>query len=303
MVSAGITKYDGKISGNVLVLGSTDSGKTTLVQKMTSNSIFGELRGVHWISKLHLSKQKEAEIDSCFTPKVEFYSSEDEEDLEKTFDNLENIYRERVEKMTFDNESHNVSNCMGEYVKRDSLVVLDDVIRLADRLKSFVTFITTCRKFGYSLIYVFHEAAVSSPRWKDILSQTQIFCIFPSVIDLVLNHLIKFADRLRDRYVSRQQMWLTNLVRSLTKTGYTNFCLDKRSFVSGAARYRSPVENPDEKCCYLNSSTSDKHFNAFRSRQTSNREFIEFVIEKQVGVTSTGYKYELQASKDGVSSS
>ena len=77
---------------------------------------------------------------------------------------------------------------------------------------------TTCKKFGYSLIYVFHETAVSSPRWKDILSQTQIFRIFPSAIDLVLNQIVKFADRLRDRHVSRQQMWLTNLVRSLAKT-------------------------------------------------------------------------------------
>ena len=177
--------------------------------------------------------------------------------------------------------------------------IVDDVSGLADRSKSFVTFMKTCRK----LIYVFHEKAVSSPRWKDTLSQTHIICIFPSEINLVLNHLIKFADCLRDRYVSRQQIWLTNLVRNSAKTSYTSFCLDKKSFVSGTARYRSHVENPDEQFCYLNWSTSDKHFNTFRSRRTSSREVIEFVIEKQVGVTSTGYKYNLQASRDGVSSS
>ena len=133
--------------------------------------------------------------------------------------------------MTFDNESNDVSNGLGEYVERDSNVILDDVRALADRSKSFVTFMMACRKFGYSLIYVFHEMAVSR-RWKDILSQTRILCIFPSAIDLVLNHLVKFADRLRGRYVSRKQMWLTNLVRNLAKTGYTSFCLDKRLFVS-----------------------------------------------------------------------
>ena len=133
--------------------------------------------------------------------------------------------------MTFDNESNDVSNGLGEYVERDSNVILDDVRALADRSKSFVTFMMACRKFGYSLIYVFHEMAVSR-RWKDILSQTQMLCIFPSAIDLVLNHLVKFADRLRGRYVSRKQMWLTNLVRNLAKTGYTSFCLDKRLFVS-----------------------------------------------------------------------
>ena len=68
-------------------------------------------------------------------------------------------------------------------------------------------------------------------------------------------------------------MWLTNLVRSLAKTGYTSFCLDKWLFVAGAARYTSQVENPDEQFCYLNLSTSDKHFNRFRSRQTEKRSY------------------------------
>ena len=37
--------------------------------------------------------------------------------------------------MTFDNESNDVSNGLGEYVERDSNVILDDVRALADRLK------------------------------------------------------------------------------------------------------------------------------------------------------------------------
>ena len=40
--------------------------------------------------------------------------------------------------MTFDNESNDASNGMGEYVGRDSLVIVDDVSGLADRSKSFV---------------------------------------------------------------------------------------------------------------------------------------------------------------------
>ena len=38
--------YDAKISGNVLVLGSTVSGKTTLVKVTSSNSISGKLEGI-----------------------------------------------------------------------------------------------------------------------------------------------------------------------------------------------------------------------------------------------------------------
>ena len=74
MASAGITKCDGKISHNALVLGSTGSEKMTLVQEIARNSMFEELRGVLWIFKLLLSKQKEDEIESCFTPTVNFQS-------------------------------------------------------------------------------------------------------------------------------------------------------------------------------------------------------------------------------------
>ena len=100
-----------------------------------------------------------------------------------------------------------MGNGTGEHVERDSLIVLDDDSGFADRSPSFVTFLTTCRKFGYSLLYVFHETAISSPKWKDILSQTQIFCIFSSAMDVVVSYLVKFVSRSDAKgYISRQQL-------------------------------------------------------------------------------------------------
>ena len=60
--------------------------------------MFGKLQGVYWISKVELSKQREAEIDSSFEVVVDFYNPQDEFDFKKTFDVLENLYREKVEK-------------------------------------------------------------------------------------------------------------------------------------------------------------------------------------------------------------
>ena len=98
MVDPQIKTYDGKISGNILVLGGTEGGKTTFVQELACNSMFEKLEGIHWILQIGLSKQREAEIDSCFEPKVEYYQPQDEYDLKKTFTDLENLYKERVEK-------------------------------------------------------------------------------------------------------------------------------------------------------------------------------------------------------------
>ena len=140
MVDPQTSSYDGTISGNVLVFGSTASGKTTLVQEMACNSMFGKLESVHWISKVELSKQREAEIDSCFVSKVDFLNPQEEYDLKKTFSDHENPYREKIEKRGI---IANQGNGMGEYVERDNLIVLDDVSGFADRSPSSVTFMTT----------------------------------------------------------------------------------------------------------------------------------------------------------------
>ena len=124
--------YDGKISANILVLGSSASGKTTLVQEMASNSMFGNLEGTHCLSAVKLSKAREAEIDSCFKPKVEFYNPQDKYDLKKTFVDLENLYGEKLEKKKIVVE--NSGNGNGEFMERDNLIVLDEVTGLADSI-------------------------------------------------------------------------------------------------------------------------------------------------------------------------
>ena len=125
-----------------------------------------------------------------------------------------------------------------KYLERDNLIVLDNVSRLADRSRSIVTFLTTCRKFRYSVLYLFHKTALSSLRWKGILSQTQMFCIFSLAMDLVLNNLMKFVFRSvsAKEKVSRQQLWLTYLVQTLARENWLFLFLPKQ-------------ETPCVQCC------------------------------------------------------
>ena len=53
---------------------------------------------MHWICAVALSKKRQAEINSCFEPKVEFYYPELEYELKKNFDDLGNLYREKFKK-------------------------------------------------------------------------------------------------------------------------------------------------------------------------------------------------------------
>ena len=54
--------YDAKFEGNILVVGRTGSGKTTFVQNLRKNKLFGEIKEVYRISKIVLSMDRENNI-------------------------------------------------------------------------------------------------------------------------------------------------------------------------------------------------------------------------------------------------
>ena len=58
--------YDAKFEGNTLVVGRTGCGKTTFIQNLGKNRMFGELKEVTWISKISLSRDRENNIRDCF---------------------------------------------------------------------------------------------------------------------------------------------------------------------------------------------------------------------------------------------
>ena len=54
--------YNGTLSGNILVLGSSGSEKTSLVQKIATDSIFGKLEGVYWVSGIFFGKRENVKL-------------------------------------------------------------------------------------------------------------------------------------------------------------------------------------------------------------------------------------------------
>ena len=65
--------YDGTFNGNILVVGQTRCGKTSFVQKLGKNKMFGNIDSVDSISKIELSEAREHQIrESCCYASVEF---------------------------------------------------------------------------------------------------------------------------------------------------------------------------------------------------------------------------------------
>ena len=73
--------YDGQFCGNVLVVGKTGCRKTYFLQKLGLNNFFGKIVKPEWVLGIEISKSREAEIQSCFNNKAEFYPAADAEKL------------------------------------------------------------------------------------------------------------------------------------------------------------------------------------------------------------------------------
>ena len=64
----------------------------------------------------------------------------------------------------------------------DRLIVMDDVSGVADISKKIADFLIVSRKFEYHCVYVFHVIAPATQIWQKIISQTNIFNIFPASV-------------------------------------------------------------------------------------------------------------------------
>ena len=58
--------YDGKFSGNILVVGRTGFGKSAFVQKLAVNKFFGNITKAEWASFIKLDKQRESRNSILF---------------------------------------------------------------------------------------------------------------------------------------------------------------------------------------------------------------------------------------------
>ena len=169
--------YNGQFNGNILVVGRTGCGKTTFLEKLAINKFFGDIIKTEWVSGIEIDSAREAEIQSCFSNETEVHIATEKDDL----DGLLEIFKSKVLEI---DDNVNLSNSFGELKKMNRLIVLDDVSGVADSSKKFANFLTVSRKYGYNVVYVFHVIMPSNQIWQKILSQTNIFNIFPASVPL-----------------------------------------------------------------------------------------------------------------------
>ena len=287
--------YDGRFMGNILVLGRTESGKTSFVQKLALYDFFSKLKKAKWVSGIQLNESREAEIESNFSCNISFFYPDDVNDL---VDLIEEFKLE-VESET-DNENDNVTSTFGEKVNRDRLIVFDDVSGLADNCNKFANFLTVARKYKYNCVYIFHTIYPEKATWKTILSQTNIFNIFPASVSLssVRRILDGSCVRKTSKYIPRSQLWINRLFIELAnkskKVCLTLDCSNR----DGPSRFRSDADNPDKQVCYFNSPTDEQVYNEFIARRIKSKELqneIQFEITDVKSKTNKNVVFDVSS--------
>ena len=128
--------FDGKFEGNILIVGRTGCGKTTFIQRLGKNKLFGsDLTKVFWVLKIILSKEREDSIRDGFEDQeVQFSYPNDIDDFNYLIGNF------------MQNRSDYIDNNEGESLSVTRLIVMDDVSGLADKSEEFSNFLTVYRK-------------------------------------------------------------------------------------------------------------------------------------------------------------
>ena len=90
---------------------------------------------------------------------------------------------------------------------------MDDVSGLADESKNFAGFLTVARKYRYSCVYIFHTIFPENAIWRSVLSQTNIFNIFPATVPLtsVRKTLETACSRKTIKYILQNALWFNRL--------------------------------------------------------------------------------------------
>ena len=211
--------YDGEFTGNILVVGKTGCRKTTFLEKLGIHNVFGNLGKTEWISGIDIDKKRKAKILLCFGNETEVHVAKEPDEI----DSLIKTPKLRTHNIVDEND---VNSLFGENKKMDCLIVMDDVLGVADISKKFANFLTVSRKFGNHCVYVFHVIAPATRIWQKIISQTNIFNIFPSSVpqNTVAKILQSNCISQSQNYAPVRSLWLNRVFTDL-KNSQEKHCL------------------------------------------------------------------------------
>ena len=92
--------YNGEFLGNILVVGRTNCGKTTFIEKLGLINFFGNIVKTEKVSGIAIDKKRKAEIQSYFKNEAEVHIAQDRDKLDSLIDTFKQRSHENYVKLT-----------------------------------------------------------------------------------------------------------------------------------------------------------------------------------------------------------
>ena len=112
---------------------------------------------------------------------------------------------------------------------------------------------TVSRKFRYNCVYVFHVIVPAIQIWQKIISQTNVFNIFPaSVPRNTVAKIIQSNSILQSKkYVPARLLWLNRVFTDLASSHEKHCLTIDCGYINknGPDRYRSLADSPEKQVC------------------------------------------------------
>ena len=272
-----------------MVVGRTGCGKTTFIQNLGKNRMFGkDINLVFWVSKVRLSGEREDVIRESFS----------EQTVKFVYPNNLDEFNYLIDFFMSEKMPESEGSGLGEKIAIDKLIVMDDASGLADRCEDFSNFLTVSRKYGFSCVYVFHTIYPGRQSWEMIMSQTHIFNFFPGSVHSgrILKTLSLFASRERNTYVPTNQIWLNRLYFQISNSKF-KICLtidtrDTNDF--GPGKFRTRADSGQEQHCYFNRLNTDSRFKCFLAKRVSTEQDrpVFTIVEQNYCLTTDEKTYK-----------
>ena len=272
-----------------MVVGRTGCGKTTFIQNLGKNRMFGkDINLVFWVSKVRLSGEREDVIRESFS----------EQTVKFVYPNNLDEFNYLIDFFMSEKMPESEGSGLGEKIAIDKLIVMDDASGLADRCEDFSNFLTVSRKYGFSCVYVFHTIYPGRQSWEMIMPQTHIFDFFPGSVHSgrILKTLSLFASRERNTYVPTNQIWLNRLYFQISNSKF-KICLtidtrDTNDF--GPGKFRTRADSGQEQHCYFNRLNTDSRFKCFLAKRVFTKQDrpVFTIVEQNYCLTTDEKTYK-----------
>ena len=165
----------------------------------------------------------------------------------------------------------------------------------------FANFLTVSRKFGYNCVYVFHVIFTASQIWQKIISQINIFNIFPaSVPHNTVTKIIQSNCILQSKkYVPARSLWLNRVFTDLANSHEKHCLTIDCDYINrnGPERYRSSADNPEKQVCYFNKPSDDVFYNTFISERIKGEKSDDGIYFKTEKVRGKTHKENFDAKR------